>query len=236
MAAVPLQSELDIATSRIAVLDRVAPQVVAAIGQGRSIQKLEISNGAVAMDLRHPSRAEQALRMEPVPALVSMVIPRPGILLEPFPFVPADQVAPIGAINRSLVEVGPVEVLAKLTRQHDVGIEVKNPIVAANLIESPLNQPSLIERPIPPMVIRKHIMGRMAGKTEIVSWSSGDVTTTKCRPGPSSRGGSRRRSHHIPHRHKRIQDSLMFRTSPITSKVAITSKSTALRPTIPTRK
>ncbi len=148
-------------TSRIAVLDRIAPHVVAAIAHGRSMEKLEESDRAVTVDLRHPSRAERALRMEPVPAFVSMVIPGPGILLEAFPFVPADQVATIGAVDRAIVEVGPVEVLAKLTGQDDVGIKVKNPILAANLIQPALNHPSLVERAAAAMVIGEHVMDRM---------------------------------------------------------------------------
>ena len=67
--------------------------------------------------------------------LVRVVIPGTGILLESLPFVPAGEIAPICAIDRPFIEVGPVDVLAKFPRQHDVGVEVQDPLLAADLVE-----------------------------------------------------------------------------------------------------
>jgi hypothetical protein len=91
--------------------------------------------------------------MKPVSAFVGVVIPGSGVLLESLPLVEAEEVASVGAIDFSFVEVCPVEVLAELTRQDDVGVEVENPVLAADLVEAAIDHPALVERAAATMVV-----------------------------------------------------------------------------------
>lgn len=86
-------------------------------------------------------------------AFMGMVVPAAGILLEPVPFGLAGQVAAVGAVDDSLIEMSPVEVLAELARQHNVGVEVENPAGGADLVEAALNHPRLVELAVPPVVL-----------------------------------------------------------------------------------
>ena len=107
--AIPLQGKLDVGPGRVAVLERIIANVVAVVDQCRPVEKLEEADRHVTVNLRDPPRTDLELRMEPVPALVGVIIPGTGVLLEPLPFVPTDQIAAVGAVNRPFVEMGPVE-------------------------------------------------------------------------------------------------------------------------------
>ena len=124
MSAIPLEGELDVGPGRVAVVERVVAQVIAVVDHRRAMEELKEADRHVPMNLRHPARADLELGVKPVAALMGVIIPGAGVLLQSLPFVPAGQVAAIGAIDRPFVEVRPVEVLSELPRQHDVGVEM----------------------------------------------------------------------------------------------------------------
>ena len=161
MPAIPLKSELDVGPGRVAVLERIMTQVITVVGHRAAVKQLEKADRHVAVNLRHPARADLELGMKPVAAFVGVVIPGAGVLLQSLPFVPTVQVAAIGAVNHPFVEVRPVEVFSELPRQHDVGVEVENPVLGTDLVEPALNHPGLVERPVAAMIVRKHMVDRV---------------------------------------------------------------------------
>src|SRR5262249_3526728 len=90
-----------------------------------------------------------------------MIVPSSLNLLEPLPGIPADEVLAVGAVDRPLVEAGPVELVPELPRPHDVGLEVEHPVPRRNLVESPLDHPRLVERTAPAVLLGEHVVDRV---------------------------------------------------------------------------
>jgi hypothetical protein len=151
--AVPLQRELNVGPGRVAMVRRVDPLMVAVLDHLRAVKELKEPDRHVPVELRDPPRPDLKLRVKPVAALVGMIVPGTGILLQSRPLVETGKVAPIRAVDSSFVEVSPFGELAELSRQNDVGVEVENPVLAADLIEAALNQPSLVERAVARVVV-----------------------------------------------------------------------------------
>ena len=101
---VPLKGKLNVSSRRVAVMCRDNSLVIAVDCQRRPVEELEEADRHETMQLRDPARTDRKLGMEPVPALVGVIIPGARVLLETLPFIPACQVAPVGAVDRSLVE------------------------------------------------------------------------------------------------------------------------------------
>src|SRR4051794_13999486 len=114
MAAIPLQGELDVGPRGVAVVGRIDALVVSMLGHRRAMQELEEPDRNITMYRRDPARAYLKLGVEPVAALMGMIVPGPCMMLEPLPLVPTRQIAAVNSIDCALVEMCPVEVLPEL--------------------------------------------------------------------------------------------------------------------------
>ena len=116
------------------------------------MEELKSPDRRIAVHRANQPAHHRVLGVKPVPHLVRVVVPAVDRAFERLPFLPADDPLPVGAVDASLVEVRPVEQPAKLPRQHDVGVEMENPIASADLVECPIDQPRLIKRSAAAMV------------------------------------------------------------------------------------
>ncbi len=92
-------------------------------------------------------------------APISVIVPA-AVVANLAPRFPTNHVAAIGAVDCSFIEMRPVEVLPEAAGENDVGVEVEDPVVRPDLVNRPLDQPRLVERPIAAVLFGKDVPDR----------------------------------------------------------------------------
>ena len=156
--AVPLETELHVGPGGVAVVDWVVADVIVVLQHLRAVEKLEGADRRVPVNRADQPGHHRVLGMEPVAHLVRVVIPAARVPLECLPFLPADDPLPVRAVNAPLVEVCPFEHPAELPRQYDVGVQVQDPVLAADLVEAAIDQPGLVERAAAAVVLGEDVV------------------------------------------------------------------------------
>ena len=109
ITSIPLERKLYVRTCCVSVVNGIVADVISAPDELTPMEKLEETDWCIPMDRADPSTGDRELGMEPVPVLMSVIVPWTRGRLQSLPFVPPCEVLAIGSVDAGWVQVSEVQ-------------------------------------------------------------------------------------------------------------------------------